>query len=215
MVENFTKRFTRIVSGSFNAMVDSVEGISPEMMMQETVRELDVAMDDIRAEKGQATAEKYLAQKRLTEQNNKHSDVQANIELAVSQGRDDLAEVAITKQMDIELQMPILEQAVNDALENENQCDKYIMALDAKRREMVDEIQKYIKDQKEVEAIKNPNHAGAESSMAAFDTILNKNKKVVTKQYFSNDEEKLAELDSLARQSEVKKRLDSFKNSDN
>jgi phage shock protein A len=136
MKESLTGRVKRIISGSLNAMIDAVEGMAPETVMEEAVREVDEAVDEVRAELGRVAANKHLASTRLMEDNRRHEDLTGKIELAVSEGRDDLAEAAIAKQLDIEAQIPILEQSINEASDREKELEGYIRALQAKKREM-------------------------------------------------------------------------------
>ena len=94
MSENITQRVSRIVSGTFNKLVDATENMAPEMVMEEAIREIDQATDEVRAELGRIIAQAHLATSRLNEENSKHDDLSRKVKLAVEEGRDDLAEAA-------------------------------------------------------------------------------------------------------------------------
>ncbi|MDH3763867.1 MAG: PspA/IM30 family protein, partial [Gammaproteobacteria bacterium] len=52
MKENIANRVGRIISGSLNALVDAVENAAPETVMEEAIREIDGAIDEVRTELG-------------------------------------------------------------------------------------------------------------------------------------------------------------------
>ena len=58
MSENILSRVTRLVSGSVNSIVDAVENAAPETVMREAIREVETAIDDVRAELGLAGGER-------------------------------------------------------------------------------------------------------------------------------------------------------------
>ena len=63
--------------------------------------------------------------------------------MALTNERDDLAEAAVSNQLDIEAQIPILEHTITECGENERELEGYITALQAKKREMKDELKVY------------------------------------------------------------------------
>lgn len=218
MVENISKRIGRIVSGGVNAMVAAVEDASSVIVMEQSLREIDLAIDEVKVEKGQATAARYLANKRLSQQNNKHGDIAGKIELAVEQNRDDLAEAAISQQIDIEAQIPVLENIVTDCCEQEAQFDGYLTALNAKKREMLDELNLYKKSlkkrpEKGVSTVgeESQSYQKAQQSMAAFDRILGENTGVSSLNTEISEAAKLAELEQLSIKNNISQRLAKIK----
>ena len=144
MAEGLINRVKRLVSGGVNSMVDAVESAAPETVMKEAIREIDSAIDEVRDELGLAIANKHHASKRLMEANAKHEDLAEKLRLAVDQGRDDLAEAAISRQIDLEAQIPILEDALKSASEEEVELESYISALAGRRREMEEDLQTFL-----------------------------------------------------------------------
>ena len=140
MAEGLAGRVGRIVAGSVNSLVDAIEGTAPDMVFGQALREIDGAMDDTRAELGKVIARRHLASKRLAEKNQQHEDLADKIGLAVDESRDDLAEAAIAKQLDIEAQIPILEHEIAECGDEEKSLEGYISALGAKKREMETEL---------------------------------------------------------------------------
>ena len=223
MNENIATRVGRLVSGGFNALVDAIENTAPETVMDQAIREVDDAIADIRAELGKVVAKKHLASTRLMEENSKHEDAGEKIRLAVAQGRDDLAQVAIAKQMDVEAQIPILEAAISEAGDNERELEGYIRALQGRKREMQTELDNF-RASREAASVPggaldgkvtagNPIDDKVERANETFDRILNRNGGVPGPSGPQGRESatKLAELDELARQHRIEERLAQIK----
>lgn len=152
MKEKMTGRVGRIISGTFNALMDAVENAAPEVVMEQALREIDDAVEDVRAELGKVMANKHLANSRLLQVNGKCEDLAEKIELAVGEGRDDLAEAAISQQLDIEAQIPVLEAQISDLSGEEKELEGYIAALQGKKREMKEELRLFKQSRKEAGA---------------------------------------------------------------
>lgn len=223
MVEGLTKRVGRIISGSINALVDAVEGAAPEVVMEEAIREVDSAIDEVRAELGKVIASKHLANKRLAEKNARHEDLAEKLELAVSQGRDDLAEAAISHQMDIEAQIPVLERTIAECGEREKELEGYITALQAKKREMREELQTLREHKRQAAEVDTSGNAAAgisgnsvnrkvEQASSAFSRVLEKQTGLGMANRDATSAAQLAELEKLARENRIKERLAAVKN---
>lgn len=226
MKENLTARVGRIVSGSLAALVDAVENAAPEIVMQEAIREIDGAIDDVRVELGKTVAQRHLANNRLAEENEKHASLLEQVSLAVEQGRDDLAEAGIAKQLDIEAQIPVLEKAIVEAMDSEKELDGYIQALQAKRREMKDELARFLEARKQADAAASGAvdgaavGSGADSvsqrvakAESAFDRVLEKQTGFASGNATGDAQSaaKLAELEELSRNNRIAERLAALK----
>lgn len=96
MNESITKRVSRIISGSFNALVNKLENSLPDIVMEEAIREIESVVDEVRLELGKVIAARHLSNKRLAEKNNGLEELSQKIEFAISENRDDLAKVRIS-----------------------------------------------------------------------------------------------------------------------
>ena len=56
-------------------------------------------------------------------------------------GREDLAKAGIARQMDIEALIPVLQNTLSDCVFKEKELEGFILALQAKRREMLSAIE--------------------------------------------------------------------------
>jgi phage shock protein A len=219
MSEQLVSRVKRLISGGVNSIVDTLENATPEMVMKEAIREVERATDEVRDEMGRVLASKHLASRRLMDANARHEELTTQIDLAVKQGRDDLAEAAISKQMDLESQIPVLESAVSDAGSQEAELESYIEALQARRREMLDDLDAF-KQSRAAEAVSETGEAvpagGAERKVSkaerAFDRVMREASGVPGSTGSGReDAAKLAELEKLSRQNRIQERLAAVK----
>ncbi|MCQ3829869.1 PspA/IM30 family protein [Microbulbifer elongatus] len=217
MKEGLIKRISRIISASANAVVDSVENATPQLVMEQAIREIDDAIAEVRDQLGKAEAAKYLSSKTLNDENTRHTALSEQIEVAVQQGRDDLAEAAIARQMDIEAQIPVLEKTIGETDQEIAELNSYISALQGKKREMRDQLREFVKASEHVASGATGEQPGTqrgtadkvEQATGAFNRIL-ENAGVPTSES-SADASKLAELEELARSNRIKERLAKIK----
>lgn len=220
MSEGLVSRVARIVSGGFNNLVDAVENAAPETVLEQAIREVEDATDDVRAELGKVLAGRHLANTRLMETNRHHEELTEKISLAVIEGRDDLAEAAISRQLDIEAQLPVLEQAIAESGEKEVELEGYIQALQAKRREMIEEIDVFRKARAESSSPSASSNAssaissnGTEAKVReaenAFDRVIRKTTGLPSGQLGESvaTSAKIAELENLSRDNRIQERL--------
>ncbi len=148
--------------------------------MEQALREIDEAVEDVRKELGKVVANKHMANSRLGQVNSKHEELSAKIELAVEANRDELAEVAISQQLDIEAQIPILETQIAEQSRTEKELEGYIAALKGKKGEMKEDLRLFKASRKEsvasqtgVETEKGDSIAGKVSKAeSAFGRVL-------------------------------------------
>ena len=219
MSETLSRRVGRLVSGGFHALIDAAENLAPEAVMNESIREIERAVDEVRAELGKVLAQKHLAAKKMADESNRHEAIDANLQAAVDTGRDDLAEAGIAEQMDIEARLPILENTIADCAAQEKELEGFIAALQAKKREMQQQLQDWRAAQQSVGAGKAAGGNGsdlnriardAEKSGNAFDRVMGRQNSV----HSSTDAAQLAklkELEDLSRNHRIAERLAALK----
>ena len=221
MVEKIGSRVGRLISGAANQVIDAAENMAPEAVMEQAVREIDSATDDVRAELGKVVARKHLASNRLSEENAKHDALSEKVQLALKEGREDLAETAVGKLLDIEAQMPLLEQSIAQAGEDEAEMEGFITALQARKREMQEELTQFRRAQKQAGV--NPATGGgpagpsvAESvsrAETAFDRVMERSAGLAPGGATPDAKtaKQLAELDDLTRKNRIQERLSQLK----
>ena len=219
MSETLSRRVGRLVSGGFHALIDAAENLAPEAIMNESIREIERAVDEVRAELGKVLAQKHLAAKKMADESNRHEAIDANLQAAVDAGRDDLAEAGIAEQMDIEARLPILENTIADCAAQEKELEGFIAALQAKKREMQQQLQDWRAAQQSMGTGKTAGGNGsdlnriahdAEKSGNAFDRVMGRQNSV----HSSTDAAQLAklkELEDLSRNNRIAERLAALK----
>ncbi|VEN74409.1 Phage shock protein A (PspA) family protein [Candidatus Desulfarcum epimagneticum] len=222
MKEKLTTRARRIISGSVHSIIDSIENAAPESVLCESIREVESAIDEIQIELGQTAAKKHLAVSKLAEENKKHEDLNEKIKTAIYEKRDDLAEVAIARQLDIEAQIPVLESAVNDFKNREKDLEGYAKALKAKKREMKEELDLFAKNVSKTpgdpDSISFANKSDdlerrVRTAQSTFERVFEKNagipgNRLTSEMKFSAQ---LAELEEITRKNRVQERLSAIK----
>ncbi len=221
MKEAVSSRVGRLIAGSVNALISSVEDAAPAMVMEQALREIDGAADDVRAELGKVLATRHLATRRLAEERQRHATLGEQIELAVAQSREDLAEAAIARQLDIEAQIPVLEGAVADAQTQQKELEGYVAALSARRRDLEAELQQFHAAQKAAQAAQPAGAAASGSGPSpasrvseaetAFSRVMQRASGVAGSTSSGADAARLAELEALSRANRIQERLAQIK----
>ena len=140
MNQSLMKRVGRLVSGAAHQIVDAAEGMSPEAVMEQAVREISATIDEMETERGRAIARGHLARSRRAEENTRHEELKAQCRVALAKGRRDLAETAMSQIMDIEAQIPVLGNEIEAADAEGAEIEGNINGLVGRRNEMRDEI---------------------------------------------------------------------------
>ncbi len=217
MPEKLTSRVGRIISGGLNSILDAVEDAAPEAVMEQAIREVDEAIEDVRAELGKVIAAKHLASKKLADKNAQHEDLNGKIEIALTESREDLAQAAVAQQLDIEVQMPVLEQSIAEASEKERELEGYVAALQAKRREMSDELKAFreakVASESELTSKGNASSANdADRAAKTFERVMERRGISSTASIqTAKSAAQMQELEQLAQNNRIKERLAEIK----
>ncbi len=222
MKEKLIHRVSRIISGSVHSLVDSLESAASDSVLSESIREIESAIDEVKTELGQIVAKQHLANTKLMEENKKHEDLGEKIELAVKEDRDDLAEPAIARQMDIEAQIPILETVINDCKTEAAELEGYIKALQGKKREMKEELAQFRNSMEKTKSSGEParyktGHGNVEKKVekaeSTFERVIEKSTGIHGNNLMFDKKSaaQLAELEELARKNRIQERLSAIK----
>lgn len=222
MKDGINSRVSRLVTGSIHSFLDSVEKAVPEAVMEQAIREVDDAISDVRSELSQIISERHIALTRLADENRRHEELEEKIEHALSRDREDLAEAAVARQLDIEAQLPIIEQRIQECSSKQDELEGFISALQARQREMEDELHSIRSHKREAENLAAGNsftqvsedaQAKADRAASAFDKAKQNipGSDLDPKSPATEEKKKLVELDNLARGNRIKERLAQIK----
>ncbi len=216
MSKTIAYRVTRLINSSVHALMNKFENIAPEMIMEQSIVEIDQAMDELRHNLGEVIASKHLTCKRLSQYNERHEALADEIECAIAKNREDLAHAAVSAQLDIEAQIPLLEKAMSDGIHSEKELESYLGALDAKKREMRLELNDLIQMKKESSST-SPNSESctltsdkAQNAISHFNAIMEK-QTGVNLRHDPKHTRKLHELSELSRENRIQERIEAIK----
>jgi phage shock protein A len=148
MSESIGLRVKRVVSAKFNDLVDAMEASNPDGVLREAVREVDAALEDVQAELGRVMASRQNTIRVIERTEQKIAEMATKIASAIDMKRDDLAEAAIARQLDLEGELPVVRKSLDELAARQSELDGYVAALRSRRREMEEEIDAFIKQRR-------------------------------------------------------------------
>jgi hypothetical protein len=136
MAEPLLGRFKRIVSAGIEGVTDTVERVSGPLVMRETIREVERAADRVSAarDKARLHASQAVARQRALRDQLATLDQQARF--AIGHGREDLAQVAVSQQLDKEEQLRSLDEQIGQARRDEAAFEAQLSELNARKAQM-------------------------------------------------------------------------------
>jgi phage shock protein A len=104
MAEPIFMRVRRVISANIEDTVDQMERAGGAKVMAEAIREVDRVVDEVRAEHEAATSRRLQAVRQQRMIAEKLSALESKARFALGQSREDLAEAAIARQIELEEQ---------------------------------------------------------------------------------------------------------------
>jgi len=197
-------RVKRLLAASASGLIKKLENMAPEEVAAQSIGEIDKVKDEVRGELGKVEAEKHVTTKQLERANNSLKDLKEQIETAINEKRDDLAEAAVEKQMDFENQIPILKESLKIDEAKIIELNGFIEALNSKKRDMRLEL-KEIRESKEIAS--KDLESKVEKAEDAFADIVSRVGETVDVE----QTKKLNELEGLTHKKKVEARLAEIK----
>lgn len=219
MADTLSSRVQRIIAGTASSIIGAIEDLSPEMIMEQAIVEVERTIEAVEIEKDRVLAGRLLIENRIKDAGEEYNKLAEDIEIATESGRDDLAKAGINRQLDIEAQVPVLKSSIEESVKEENENESFIAALQAKKREMQSDMVTFRKEADKLKAAQSNGASGnprlsakikAERAGNAFDRMLTKTLGVGdrgTLQLQSASAKQLSELSDLSRSRKVEERL--------
>jgi phage shock protein A len=214
MADSLKTRVGRVIAGGVHALLDKIEDLNPQAAMEQAIREADAVIDDVRHELGTVSANRHLAQQQHARLNRGHEDLRDQIAQALAAQREDLARAAVSRQIDIEAQIPVLETTLADLARQEQELQGFTAALLAKQREMQEALAEFRKSRAATESAAQPlGQAHVEQRMGkvgeAFDRIYQRQTGLDGTQRAGNLDQaaRLSELEQLVRDHKIAERM--------
>jgi phage shock protein A len=207
--ESALRRIGRVIAGMTNLAIDAAEGVNPEAVLAQSIREIDAAADEVRTELGKATAERHRLDARQQQLLGEKTDLEGRVGVALDEGRDDLAEAAVARQIDIEAQVGVLRRLLVETDDKIAQLGQTIDAISASRRE-AEQTRKEFRESRAGQAVGDPaSGGGSEGAMAKVARAQAATARVtgVPAAPANANARALSELADLERDREIKSRL--------
>ncbi len=220
MAEAFYMRAKRVVSVGIEETLDKVERASGTSLMRQAIREVDHAIDKVQREIDDATDRKVQAasQQQSTLKNAKLWSEKAVF--TISKGRDDLAEGALSRQMDLEAQSKRFEDIKVSSKKEAERLGESLTALKARRDEMNQELVEFEKAIRETQLggtekadFERSIERKVENAQRTFDRSMGLVAEVEGSSVDSAFAKNAAEIDKLQRDSEIEERMAALKKS--
>jgi phage shock protein A len=218
MADSLKTRVARVIAGGVHALLDKIEDLNPQAAMEQAIREADGVFDEVRHELGTVSANRHLAQQQHAKLNRSHEELRDQIAQALATQREDLARAAVSRQIDIEAQIPVLETTLADLARQEQELQGFTAALLAKKREMQEALAEFRKSRVATESAAQPQgQSNVEQRLGrvtdAFDKIYQRQTGLDGTQQAGNLEQaaRLSELEALVRDNKIAERLAQIK----
>jgi phage shock protein A len=219
MTDSLKTRVGRVIAGSVHALLDRIEDQAPEATMEQSIREADAVIDEVRHELGTVSANRHLSQRQHANLNQLHATLSSQIDEAMTAGREDLARAAVARQLDIEAQLPVLETTLAEHARQEGELTGFVAALLAKKREMQDALAEFRKSRAAAAATATaPAGAGSAAHRIgkvtdAFDRVYERQTGLsgTARQNSLQQAAQLKELDDLVRDNKIAERMAQLK----
>ena len=194
----------RLLTGSIKSLIDKLENLAPEAVAKEAISEIDGVIEEVRHELGKVEAEKHLTIKQMERATKTFKDLDEQVKVAIEEKRDDLAEAAVEKQMDLETQIPIFKESLKRDEASIKEFNSYVGALQSKKRDMRLELQQ-VRESKQI-ASKDLEYK-VEKAEDAFAEITSR----IGESVDIEQTKKLNELEDITHKKNVQERLAEIK----
>lgn len=149
MVESIFARVSRLVSATVEDSVDRMEQAGGDAVMREAIREANRAIDQVKAELQATMANRLQAARQQKMLNERAEELTGKAKFALGEGREDLAEAALSRQLEFEEQSKKLGDVQHQASEVEKRLEAGLAALSTRKTQMEDALQAYLVSRRE------------------------------------------------------------------
>jgi phage shock protein A len=218
MAESIFARVSRLLSATVEDSVDRMEQAGGESVMREAIREADRAIDQVQAQHQAAMARRLQAARQQKMIAGKLDELTAKARFALEEGREDLAEAALSRQIDLEDQSRKLDAVQAQAREEEARLDDGLTALKARKVQMDDALSAYAASRREAslggDGPSHPERSAArkvDAAEQAFDRAMSGAGGVGFTRADADTINRVAEIDGLQKGAAIAERLAALK----
>jgi phage shock protein A len=140
MADSIFVRVQKVVSGGLDSAVGSVEQLSGTSLMRQAIRDVDAAIASARDGADAARARRLQAEHHAGAARQQLATLNEQARFALGKGRDDLAEAAIARQIEVEAQLARLDAARAEAGVEERRLEESRTELNLRKGRMEEEL---------------------------------------------------------------------------
>jgi phage shock protein A len=218
VAESIIARVSRLLSAKLEDSIDRLEQAGGPDVMREAIREVDRAIDQISSDHEAAMARRLQAARLQRMVSERVDQLMEKAKFAVCEGRDDLAEAALSRQIDFEQQTANLDEVQAQAREDELRLENCVAALQTRKKQMDDALSAFLVSQSQaatggdgpVHAVRNVENQVARSEQA-FERAMAGVGGVGFTRADALTINRVAELDGLQRSATVAARMAKLK----
>ena len=210
MAEPIYLRVRRVLSASAEDAVDALERASGASLLREALRQVEGALDEVRSEHEAQAARAVHSRQQQQALRGQIADLDEKARFALGKGRDDLAEAAVSSQLDLEARIERLDAVQADAAGQVVRLDECLAALATRKAEMQKQLRQFEAARRDERVDSRESHRDQriERTVAraeqAFERVM-----ASTEDAIGGDEhgDKLAEIDAIRRDAALAERM--------
>jgi phage shock protein A len=149
MAESIFARVSRLLSATVEDAVDRMEHAGGDAVMREAIREADRAIDEVKAELEAVMARRLQAARQAKMLAERIAGLTDKAKFALGEGREDLAEAALSRQLDFEEQARKLDAVALEARGEEQRLEAGLTALKARKSQMEEALAAFLASRNE------------------------------------------------------------------
>ncbi|GAA4003417.1 hypothetical protein GCM10022211_13830 [Sphingomonas humi] len=218
MAESVFARVRRLLSARIEDTVDQMETNGGDTVMREAIREVDRAIDEVRGQREASMARRLQAAKQQAMVEKRIAELGEKARFAIAEGREDLAEAALTRQVDFETEIGKLVAVQQSTTTEEAKLEDSLASLRSRKSQMEDALRAYTEAQAEAGLggdkgfeLQRTTERKVEQAEAAFDRAMGGAGGVNFTRADAKTINAVAELDSMQKSASVKDRLAALK----
>ena len=217
MAESIFVRVRRVLSAQIEDSVDAMERSNSDAVMREAIREADRLIDEVRRDQETAMTRRLQAARHQEMLAKKAAELTAKAQFALDEGREDLAEGALARQVDLEEHNDKLVQIQEVAKAEEEKLEENLAALRARKKQMEEALAAFSIARAEASLGKDDitntleRDRRLENAEAAFDRALTGGSGIGFERGDAKAINQVAEIDSMSKKATVAERLAALK----
>lgn len=218
MAESIFARVSRLLSAAVEDSVDRMEQAGGDAVMREAIREADRAIDQVKGQLEATMARRLQAARQQKMLVQRVEELTAKAKFALGEGREDLAEAALSRQIDFEAQAAKLDDVQSQARDEEQRLEDGLTALKTRKAQMEEALSAYMISQREAalggDGPASPQRSAekkVDAAEQAFDRAMTGAGGVGFTRADATTINRVAEIDGLQKTATVAQRLASLK----